>query len=159
MSPPIAQDVDTCMNNMMITESVSGPMCGFFAFLSRPIFLCGLICLHENSMAGRRLSDAFFRHGNQFPEIEKSTTSMGRWMSQPPCMTYWARNRGEPQALETKQTHIARDRRFGHFLKGRSLKGRCNIRVCVPVCVCVCSCVCVCVCPSSPPLTPPILWG
>ena len=40
---------------------------------------------------------------------------------------------------------------FGHFLRGRSLKGRCNIRVYVPVCSCVC--------PSSPPLTPPVLWG
>ena len=37
----------------------------------------------------------------------------------------------------------------GHFLRGRSLKGRCNICVYVPVCVCVC--VCSCVCPSSPP--------
>ena len=44
---------------------------------------------------------------------------------------------------------------FGHFLRGRSLKGRCNIRVYVPVCVCVCSCVC----PSALPLTPPILWA
>ena len=44
-----------------------------------------------------------------------------------------------------------------HFLKGRSLKGRCNIRVYVPVCVCVC--VFLCVSPSSPALTPPILWG
>ena len=35
---------------------------------------------------------------------------------------------------------------FGHFLKGRWLKGRCNICVYVPLCVCVCSCVCVCVC-------------
>ena len=35
---------------------------------------------------------------------------------------------------------------------GRSLKGRCNIRVYVPVCVCVC--VPVCVCPSSPPHNP-----
>ena len=26
----------------------------------------------------------------------------------------------------------------GHFLRGRSLKGRCNIRVYVPVCVPVC---------------------
>ena len=34
---------------------------------------------------------------------------------------------------------------FGHVLRGRSLKGRCNIRVYVPVCVPVC------VCPSSPP--------
>ena len=44
---------------------------------------------------------------------------------------------------------------IGHFLRGRSLKGRCNIRVYVPVCVCVplCVCVCVCVCVSlrSPP--------
>ena len=37
---------------------------------------------------------------------------------------------------------------FGHFLRGRSLKGRCNIRVYVPVCVPVC------VCPSSPPHNP-----
>ena len=35
---------------------------------------------------------------------------------------------------------------FGHFLRGRSLKGRCNIYVYVPVCVCVCACSCVCVC-------------
>ena len=41
---------------------------------------------------------------------------------------------------------------FGHFLRGRSLKGRCNICVYVPVCVCVCSCVCVC--PSCPPHNP-----
>ena len=39
---------------------------------------------------------------------------------------------------------------IGHFLRGRSLKGRCNICVYVPVCVCVCSCVC----PSSPPHDP-----
>ena len=46
--------------------------------------------------------------------------------------------------------------RIGHFLRGRSLKDRCNICVYVPVRVPVC----VCVCPSSPPpLTPPILWG
>ena len=49
-----------------------------------------------------------------------------------------------------------------HFLRGRSLKGRCNIRMYVPVCVCVCVCVCVrlcvCVCPSALPLTPPMLW-
>ena len=58
----------------------------------------------------------------------------------------------------------------GHFLRGRSLKGRCNIRVYVPVCVPVCVCVCVCVpllCPSeplpycgaeqqNPPPTPPL---
>ena len=55
----------------------------------------------------------------------------------------------------------------GQFLRGRSLKGRCNIRVyvplcvCVPVCVCVYVCVCVpvcvCVCVSllSPPLPRP----
>ena len=43
--------------------------------------------------------------------------------------------------------------KFGHFLKGRSLKGRCNIRVYVPVCVCGPVCVCVCV----PPLPPPTL--
>ena len=41
---------------------------------------------------------------------------------------------------------------FGHFLRGRSLKGRCNIHVYVPVCVPVR------VLPL-PPLTPPILWG
>ena len=46
----------------------------------------------------------------------------------------------------------------GHFLRGKSLKGRCNIRVYVPVCVPVCVCVCVCV-PPLPPLTPAILWG
>ena len=45
----------------------------------------------------------------------------------------------------------------GHFLRGRSLKGRCNIRVYVPVCVPVC--VCVCVSLLSPPKPPPILWG
>ena len=39
----------------------------------------------------------------------------------------------------------------GHFLRGRSLKGSCNIRVYVPVCVFLCVCVCVCVCP---PLSP-----
>ena len=38
---------------------------------------------------------------------------------------------------------------FGHFLRGRSLKGRCNIRVYVPVCVCVC--VFLCVSLRSPP--------
>ena len=48
-----------------------------------------------------------------------------------------------------------RRRRFRAFLRGRSLKGRCNIRVYIPLCVCVFSCAC----PSSPPLTPPILWG
>ena len=37
---------------------------------------------------------------------------------------------------------------FERFLRGRSLKGRCNIRVYVRVCVCVC----VCVCPSALPL-------
>ena len=37
--------------------------------------------------------------------------------------------------------------KIGHFLRGRSLKGGCNICVYVPLCVCVCSCVC----PSSPP--------
>ena len=42
--------------------------------------------------------------------------------------------------------------KFGHFLKGRSLKGRCNICVYVPVCVPVCV-------PRLPPMTPPILWG
>ena len=41
---------------------------------------------------------------------------------------------------------------LGHSLRGRSLKGRCNICVYVPVCVPVC--VCVCVCPSSPPHDP-----
>ena len=41
---------------------------------------------------------------------------------------------------------------IGHFLRGRSLKGRCNIRVYVPVCVPVCV-------PHVPPITPPILWG
>ena len=45
---------------------------------------------------------------------------------------------------------------IGHFLRGRSLKGTCNIRVYVPLCVCVCVCVCVflcvcvCLCPSPP---------
>ena len=43
---------------------------------------------------------------------------------------------------------------LGHFLKGRSLKGRCNIRVYVPVCVCVPVCV-----PRLPTMTPPVLWG
>ena len=41
---------------------------------------------------------------------------------------------------------------FGHFLRGRSLKGRCNICVYVPVFVPVCV-------PRLPPMTPPILWG
>ena len=42
---------------------------------------------------------------------------------------------------------------LGHFLGGRSLKGRCNSRVCVPVRVPLSVCVCVCVCVSllSPP--------
>ena len=40
----------------------------------------------------------------------------------------------------------------GHFLRGRSLKGRYNIRVYVPLCVCVCVCVFLCVC--VPPLPP-----
>ena len=48
---------------------------------------------------------------------------------------------------------------IGHFLRGRLLKGRCNICVYVPVCVCVCVPVCVCVCVCScvcvPPLPPP----
>ena len=44
--------------------------------------------------------------------------------------------------------------RIGHFLGGRSLKGRCNIRVYVPACVPVSVCVCVCVCPSPPPPPP-----
>ena len=35
---------------------------------------------------------------------------------------------------------------FGHVLRGRLPKGRCNIRVYVPVCVPVCVCVCVYVC-------------
>ena len=39
---------------------------------------------------------------------------------------------------------------IGHFLRGRLLKGRCNIRVYVLVCVPVC--------PSALPLTTPILW-
>ena len=37
---------------------------------------------------------------------------------------------------------------FGHFFRGRSLKGRCNIRVYVPLCVFLC------VCPSCPPHNP-----
>ena len=37
---------------------------------------------------------------------------------------------------------------IGHFLRGRSLKGRCNIRVYVP------SCSCVCVSPLPPPPDP-----
>ena len=41
---------------------------------------------------------------------------------------------------------------IGHFLRGRSLKGRCNICVYVPVCVPVCV-------PRLPPTTSPILWG
>ena len=62
---------------------------------------------------------------------------------------------------------------IGHFVKGRSLKGRCNVRVyismflcscpraCVGVCVCVCVCVCVfscvpaCVCVCVSLLSPP----
>ena len=40
---------------------------------------------------------------------------------------------------------------ISHFLKGRSLKGRCNIRMYVPLCVCVC----VPVPPVPPPRTPP----
>ena len=43
---------------------------------------------------------------------------------------------------------------IGHFLKCRSLKGRCNIWR-VRSCVCVCSCVC----PSSPPNDPPRTVG
>ena len=42
--------------------------------------------------------------------------------------------------------------KIGHFLRGRSLKGRCNICVYVPVCVPVCV-------PRLPPMTSPILWG
>ena len=45
---------------------------------------------------------------------------------------------------------------IGRFLRGRSLKGRCNICVYVPVCVPVCVCVCV---PRLPPMIRPILWG
>ena len=41
----------------------------------------------------------------------------------------------------------------GHYLRGRSLKGRCNIRVYVELRSCVC--VCVCVFSSALPLTPP----
>ena len=48
-----------------------------------------------------------------------------------------------------------KENKFGHFLRGRSLKGRCNIRVYVPACVPVYVCVCVCVSLRSP-LTPPI---
>ena len=40
---------------------------------------------------------------------------------------------------------LNRGANLGHFLRGRSLKGRCNIRVYVPLCACVCVCVCVCV--------------
>ena len=45
---------------------------------------------------------------------------------------------------------------FGHFLRGRSLKGRCNICVYVPVYVPVCVPVCVCV-PAPCPRTTPVL--
>ena len=41
---------------------------------------------------------------------------------------------------------------IGHFLRGRSLKGRCDICANVPVCVPVCV-------PRLPPMTPPVLWG
>ena len=56
----------------------------------------------------------------------------------------------------TVRQKISRQTFFGHFLRGRSLKGRCNIRVYVPVCVCVC--VFLFVSLPSPP-TPAILWG
>ena len=46
--------------------------------------------------------------------------------------------------------------KVGHFLRGRSLKGRCNIRVYVCVCVCVCVPVCV---PHLPPISPPHTEG
>ena len=40
--------------------------------------------------------------------------------------------------VEITSITLGKDRGdFGHFLRGRSLKGRCNIRVYVPVCVCV----------------------
>ena len=41
-----------------------------------------------------------------------------------------------------------------HFPDGRSLKGRCNIRVYVPVCVCVCVCACVRAPMCVPPFPP-----
>ena len=54
--------------------------------------------------------------------------------------------------LNVTESQCGRDLKatnFRHLLKGRSLKGRCNVRVYVPVCSCVC------VCPSSPPLHRP----
>ena len=63
----------------------------------------------------------------------------------------WARADQQPvKPIAVAWPHPKLQSRVGHFLRGRSLKGRCNICVYVPVCVCVCSCVC----PSSPPSDP-----
>ena len=58
------------------------------------------------------------------------------------------RNENRTEGTVAKTT-LLRNRPFiGHFLRGRSLKGRCNICVYVPVCVPVCV-------PRLPPMTPP----
>ena len=57
------------------------------------------------------------------------------------------------QQSEDRTKMQSRNPKIGHFLRGRSLKGRCNIRV--SVCSCVFLYVCVCVSPLSPCLRSP----
>ena len=107
----------------------------------------------------------FFRmvcaQGGQDPQWQKAPTCLKRPAFSGILRRLWRDLPLSETEVRNLNNTVWKTPFVGHFLRGRSLKGRCNIRVYVPVyvpvCVCVCVCVCVRVCLSPP--TPPVLWG